>query len=309
MSVTDGEGSRLAGILGALAALLIWSGFILTTRWGLRGPIQPADMLMLRFGVSGLIMLPFFIRRGFAGLQFWQVMTMALLAGVGFSCLSFFTGFSMAPAAHAGVLLPGMLPFFTSILGALFLGERLRGMRLLGLGLIFAGIAALGWSSISSDTPGQWIGDLGFMGASLSWSVFTVLMRRWNVSPVNATMLICVPSMVIYTPVYLAFLPVHLHELPWTWIAFYGVYQGLFAVVLSVIAFGIAVRNIGATSAASITSGVPAIATVAAIPLLGEVPTPVTALGVALAICGMLVSVQAVRRGPAVSLRHSTAGD
>ncbi|MEQ8344074.1 MAG: DMT family transporter [Sneathiellaceae bacterium] len=308
MTNSSGEGSRLLGISCAFACLLIWSGFILTTRYGLRGPVQPADMLMLRFGVSGLIMLPVFLRHGFAGLRFWQAMTLAALAGVGFSCLSF-TGFTLAPAAHAAVLLPGMLPFYTSILGALFLGEKLPAMKLVGLGLLFAGIASMAISSLSSEVPGQWRGDLSFMSASLSWSIFTVLMRRWNVSPVMATAVICVPSMVIYTPVYLLFLPVGLGDLPWTWILFYGLYQGLVAVVISVIAFGIAVRNIGATAAASISSGVPAIATLAAIPLLDEIPTPVTAIGVALAITGMLVSVQAVRRGPAVSLRHGAAGD
>ncbi len=306
MTALQGEGSRPLGILAALAALLIWAGFILTTRYGLRGPVQPADMLMLRFGVSGLVMLPLFAMRRFAGLRPWQVLTMALLGGIVYSSLSF-AGFSLAPAAHAGVLLHGMLPFFTAILGALFLGERLRGMRILGLGLIFAGIGALAISSIAADRPGQWVGDLGYLSASLSWSVFTILMRRWNVGAVDATMLICVPSMAIYTPVYLLFLPVGLGELSWSLIAFYGLYQGVLAVVVSIIAFGTAVRHIGATAAASVVAGVPAIATVAAIPLLDEVPGPVTAAGVALAIVGMLVSVHALRRGPAVSLRHGAA--
>ncbi|MFC3230795.1 DMT family transporter [Marinibaculum pumilum] len=303
MTVADGEGSRTIGIAAALAALLIWSGFILTTRYGLRGPVQPSDMLMLRFGISGLILLPVFVMRGFAGLRAWQVLVMALLGGLLYSSLSF-VGFGLAPAAHAGVLLHGMLPFFTAILGALFLAERLRGLRILGLGLIFCGIAALGISSLTDDAGSLWLGDLGFLGASLSWSVFTVLMRRWNLSAIDATMLICVPSMVIYTPIYLAFLPVGLGEMSWGWIAFYGIYQGVLAVVVSIVAFGTAVRHIGATAATSVIAGVPAIATVAAIPLLDEVPTPVTAIGVGLAICGMLVSVHAVRRGPAVSLRY-----
>lgn len=303
-----GEGSRPLGILAAVATLLIWSGFVLSTRYGLRGPVQPADMLALRFGVSGLILLPVFLRYGFAGLRLWQVALLSLLGGIGFSSLGF-AGFALAPASHAAVLLPGMLPFYTSILGALFLGERLRGLRLVGLGLIFGGIAALGVSSVTSEVAGQWRGDLAFMAASLSWSVFTVLMRRWNISPLTATTMVAVPSMIVYMPVYLLFLPVRMAELPWSWIVFYGVYQGLFAVVLSVLCFGIAVRNIGATAAATFASGVPVIATLAAVPLLDEVPAPLTAAGVVLTICGMLASVQAVRRGPSVSLRHGAPGD
>src|SRR5690606_28361354 len=114
-------------------------------------------------------------------------------------------------------------------------------------------------------------------------------------------------SMLLYLPVYLLFLPVRIGELPWSWILFYGIYQGIIALILSVLAFGIAVRHIGATAAASITAGVPALATLAAIPLLDAIPTPLAAAGVALAICGMLVSVQAVRRGPAVPLHHQAA--
>lgn len=308
MSVPFGEGSRTLGILAAATALLIWAGFIITTRYGLRGPVQAYDLLALRFLVGGLIMLPVVLLNGFAGLRLWQVLVMSLLGGLGFSCLSF-VGFTFAPAAHAGVLLPGSLPFYTAILGALFLGERLRGLRLVGLGLIFAGIGALAYSSLTAEVPGQWRGDLGFLSASLLWSGFTVLMRRWNISPINATALVAVPSMVIYLPIYLLFLPVTIDELPWTWILFYGVYQGLIAMVISVIAFGVAVRNIGATAATSITAGVPVLATLAAIPLLDEVPGPITALGVAVAVCGMLVSVHAIRRGPAVQLRHGAPGD
>lgn len=59
---------RLAGLsdqfLGFLAAgvvVVCWSGFNIVSRLGSKGVLTPFDLAAMRFGVSGVLALPFFM--------------------------------------------------------------------------------------------------------------------------------------------------------------------------------------------------------------------------------------------------------
>src|SRR5438105_7014789 len=54
------------GALYGLAAVSIWSGWIVVARLGLRTSLTPWDIAGLRFGVAGLLMLPLVFMRGLA---------------------------------------------------------------------------------------------------------------------------------------------------------------------------------------------------------------------------------------------------
>ena len=49
----------LSGALYGLAAVSIWSGWIVVARLGLRASLTPWDIAALRFGVAGLLLLPY----------------------------------------------------------------------------------------------------------------------------------------------------------------------------------------------------------------------------------------------------------
>ncbi|MFD1733124.1 EamA family transporter [Deinococcus malanensis] len=102
--------------------MLIWSGFILVSRLGAQGTLSAFDVAALRFGVSGLVMLPYLLRHGAGGLTLPQVAALGVSAGLGYAMLAY-SGFQLAPAAHAAVFMPGMLPFFTAALAWWFLGS------------------------------------------------------------------------------------------------------------------------------------------------------------------------------------------
>ena len=49
------------GLLAAMVVVICWSGFNIVSRFGAKGIFTPFDIAALRFGVSGLLSLPFFI--------------------------------------------------------------------------------------------------------------------------------------------------------------------------------------------------------------------------------------------------------
>src|SRR5258705_9538205 len=56
----------MRGALYGLAAVSIWSGWIVIARLGLRTSLTPWDIAALRFGVAGVLLLPYLVRHGLA---------------------------------------------------------------------------------------------------------------------------------------------------------------------------------------------------------------------------------------------------
>src|SRR5258708_35622231 len=56
----------LRGAACGLAAVSIWSGWIVVARLGLKSSLTPWDIAALRFGVAGFVLLPYLGGRGLA---------------------------------------------------------------------------------------------------------------------------------------------------------------------------------------------------------------------------------------------------
>src|SRR3954452_25250166 len=56
----------IRGALYGLAAVTIWSGWIVVARLGLKTSLTPWDIAALRFGVACLLLLPYVVSMGLA---------------------------------------------------------------------------------------------------------------------------------------------------------------------------------------------------------------------------------------------------
>jgi drug/metabolite transporter (DMT)-like permease len=285
----------LAGLAALAVVLGVWITFQLASRAGVRGALGPADLLALRYIVAGSCTLPWFWRRGFAGLGPARAAAIAVTAGPGFAVPAYL-GFVYAPPSHSGVLLSGALPLLTTLLAVAWLGERLDRARAVGLAVIVAGMALLGAASLGGAAPGAWRGDLWFLAGAASWATFTVLVRRWSVGPWDAAAITNVLSAIVVLPVYVLLLAPRLAAAPLGEVLFQGFIQGIFAALVSVVAFTRAVALLGAASTAMGTAAVPASVAVLAVPLLGEPLSLVEAAGAALATCGMVLTMRGLWR-------------
>lgn len=293
-----------AGYLYAAITLLIWSGFVVVSRLGSTGTLTPYDIDALRIGTSALVLAPWWLPRllksGLRQLRWYQSLTLAMLAGITYPLASY-TGFQISPASHGAVLISGMLPFFTSIFAGLLLGERPNRIRLLSLALILTGVMILLFTSMATLPAGQSTlkGDLFLLAASCLWSLFTVLLKLWQVRAFDVTLGVAAVSSLIYLPVFALFLPSHLSTASWQEIALQSFYQGFVVVCVAMWTYAKAVELLGSMRVVIIMSGVPVVGALLAVPILGEALTPGSALGAAIVFLGALLGAMARPAKPA----------
>ncbi|WP_372619091.1 DMT family transporter [Falsiroseomonas sp.] len=285
----DAARERRLGYACAVAVLFVWTGFLVFSRLSAQQALTPWDMGALRFTCSFLVALPLVAIFGLPRLKLRQVAAIGAFASFGFPMFAF-NGFAFAPAAHGGVLMPGMLPFMTAALAVPLLHEAWTRRRLLSLGVVAFGIALLALDTFGSH-PGAWRGDLLFLCAALSWSSYAVLARRWRIPAMDATIAMALIPAPLYLPVWWAFLPSNLDAVPAGVIAFHSLFQGTMATVLSAFLFTRAVAAIGPTRTTTVTSLTPAMGALLAWPLLGEALGAVGIAGVALVSVGMILGV------------------
>jgi drug/metabolite transporter (DMT)-like permease len=280
----------LKGFAAATAVILIWSGFNIVSRLGGRSPLTPYDMVAIRFVVSGIVFLPFVWTR-WHRLKWPRLAVLAAVGGTGYT-LFIYSGFALAPAAHAGILVNGGIPFASALIAWLILGHR-PGIRsefallVAGLGIVLISIHSLG--QLSGAPAHQWVGDVFFLLAAISFASFVLLLKHWNVSPIDATVGVSVISMIFYTPVYLLFLPKAITAVPVSLVLLQCVYQGILAASIAGLLFTYAIHNIGAQRATLMLAMVPGISAVAAVPLLNEPLDAVTIAGAVLVTVGAVL--------------------
>jgi drug/metabolite transporter (DMT)-like permease len=271
----------------------IWAGFILVSRHGGKGTLTGWDVTALRFGVGALIAL--FCLPRIALPPFKVIALFSLFGGIGYA-VAVYAAFRLAPAAHAAVLLPGALPFETAIIAWLWLGQKPAGRQRGALLLVFVGIAATAADTFAEGprlSALQLSGDLLFLCGSSLWAVFTLLLRRYPVPPLTATVVTTLGSAVVFLPVWWFLLPSTLAQAPAGEIALQAAYQGILVVFVAMMLYTLAVRQLGAQTVALLMAVVPGLAAVAAVPVLGESLSLLTLAGLGAVTAGAALGARA----------------
>jgi drug/metabolite transporter (DMT)-like permease len=287
MERTTAEYAR--GALFGLAAVLIWAGNIVVAGLGLRSDLTPWDISAIRFGVAGLILAPYLMRRGLAIDRLGWIGVLALVLGGAPTVLLANAGLLFAPASHAGALFPGVMPLVVAVLAAAILKEAFTLQKKAGFVLIATGV--VGIVSVSGATIGttQNIGHLLFLASALAFACYTVAMRRARLEGLHAAAISAVGSMLIYLPPYAMVAGAGIFDAAPSAIALQAVVQGLLTAVLSYVVYGLAVSILGASSGAAFAASCPAITALMAIPILGEWPSSADWCAIALISAGVYV--------------------
>lgn len=281
------------GYAAALGTVLIWAGFILVSRLGGKTALTGWDIVALRLGTASLVLLPFALnipRAAWRDLRLW---TLALLGGLLFLVLVY-AGFKLAPAAHGGILLPGMQPFLVTALAWLILGARPSRQRLWGLVPIALGVACVAVPQVLGHHEGDstLTGDLLMLLASFTWAAYSVLVKKWVYDPWLLTRFVALASCLVFMPIYLLWLPKALHEVPTEMLVLQGLYQGLGPTILAMVLFLKAVELLGAERTGALVALVPVMAGLGAVPLLDEPLTPWLVAGLLLVSGGAFVAAR-----------------
>jgi drug/metabolite transporter (DMT)-like permease len=189
-----------------------------------------------------------------------------------------------------GILMAGTVPLFAALGWWLVARDPLGPARLAGFALILAGVAALGWRSVSGDFGASWRGDLLFLLAAMLWAAYTVAFRFLKLTPWQGAALINTWSALLLLPLLLVFGAPKLLTAPWSDLALQAVWQGVIAGFLGLFVYGVAIARLGPGNAALFGALVPVLSTFGGHLFLGEPVTLATlaaafmvAAGIALA--------------------------
>ena len=261
------------GSFYGLAAVGIWASWVVAVRLGLKTSLKPWDITAIRFGVAGLILLPYLLRKGLAVKPLGGLGLAAIMVGGGAPMvLLSYGGLLFAPAAHAASLYTALIPLYVASLAAVVLGEAFTIAKRIGLVLIVTGVLGIVWGAGGTIGSRQNIGHAMFIGAGMVWACYTVAMRKARLKGLHAAAIAAVASLVTYVPVYAIIFGASLFNAPWRDIALQAFVHGVLTAVISLMLYGRAVSILGASHGSAFAALAPVMTAILAIPILGEWP-------------------------------------
>lgn len=266
-----------------------------SSSYGVRGSLTAYDITALRFGTAALLLLPLCIRKGLriGPYGIWGAVWLTLLMGAAYNTICII-GFKYAPTSHGSIIQTTVL-LLTTIGGMFMLRERLTPLQAFGILLSVIGIACL-LEADNSAMPDMWIGHALFFLGGAMWSAYTLSLRKWKADPLQVAGALSVISAVIYLPIYFLFLPKNISLDTWQPAIFHALYQGVLNSIFALICYNRAVTLLGAANSSVFLPLIPVLASLMAIPLLGEIPTWLEWAGMGLAGVGVLLATGVLGR-------------
>jgi drug/metabolite transporter (DMT)-like permease len=283
------------GCVLALGASLSFA----TARAGIINGLTPSDLILMRFSVAGVVLLPLLLRWGLptlAGIGWRRGLILTVLGGPAFA-LKQMGGYAFAPLAHGAVIHPASVTILSTGIAAALLGERLSRGHLIGAGLVIGGIVLISWQGLHAATGvGSWVGDLLFFASAVLWAGFTVLIRHWRLPAIRVIAVVSVLSLLVVLPSYLAWYGLeHLRARPPLPMAMQALVQGLLQGIVALTAYSQAIRVLGVSRAVLFPAMVPGISILIGIPIVGEVPNATQVIGLLLVTIGLVCAIGTFR--------------
>jgi len=283
------------GAFYGLAAVCIWASFIVVSRLGVQTSLTPWDIAAIRFSVAGLLLLPLLVSKGLALDRLGWTGVAAIVLGCGAPMVLLVNiGLLFAPAAHGGALFPGVMPLMVAMLAAAILHEPFTPPKTAGLALIVVGAIGIVWITGGAVGTRQNIGHVLFLAAGLVWACYTVSMRGARLDGLHAAAIAGVGSLVLYLPAYAFIAGASVLKAPPVDIALQAIVQGVLTAIVALLLYGRMVSLLGATRGAAFVALTPAMTALIGIPILGEWPSAIDWLAIAM----ISIGVYAVSGGP-----------
>jgi drug/metabolite transporter (DMT)-like permease len=294
------------GAVYGFAAVCIWAAFIVVSRFGVSTTLTPWDVAAIRFAVAGALLFPLFFRKGLAVARLGWIGVGAIILGGGAPMVLLVNiGLLFAPAAHGGALFPGVMPLMVAILAAVILKEAFTLQKTVGLSLIVLGAVGIVWITGGTIGTRQNIGHALFLAAGFVWASYTVAMRRARLDGLHAASIAAVGSNVLYLPAYALAMGTSMFKAPPLDIALQAIVQGVLTAIVALSLYGRMVSLLGATGGAAFVALTPAVTAVMGIAVLGERPSPVDWIAIAM----ITIGVYAVSGGPLSMSQGNSARD
>jgi drug/metabolite transporter (DMT)-like permease len=211
----------------------------------------------------------------------------------------FLIGLVRTPASDGAILVPGLIPVFTTLLAWRAFGERPTRRVVFGFAVAIVGLVIV-VDPAGAVSSSRLTGDLILVGAAVCWAVYTILGRAATArfDPLLATTYASAAGALMLAPFSVAGWGTLVHAGAAAWLAI--LYLAPLGTVLAFVLYYDSVRRLGASRAAAFTLLVPVFGVSSSILVLGEPLRAGIAVGGAIVLGGLwLVQRRPARQVPA----------
>ena len=262
--------ARTQGYLFVCITMCIWGGFTILSRLNLHWHVSAWDLVAMRFAIAFIILMPVLVyKKDLAFLWHPRPVILALTGGLAY-CLTVYTAFLQAPAAHAAIFLNGCIPLCTAVAAYLLFRQPFDKHTWLSLSIMSSALVLMSYLMLRDQATAFGLGDLLFFISAVWWGIFTVLLKQWKLSAWHSMASVAIWSAIIYLPAYVLFVPKHFQEAEPIHLVIQGLFHGVLVVIIATLTYVAAIERLGAFKTGSIVTLAPFIAAVIAVPLLDE---------------------------------------
>jgi drug/metabolite transporter (DMT)-like permease len=272
-----------------------WSLNYISTKYAVR-EIPPLLTSGLRMLIAGSIMLGlYWLQHRQGKIPHWDRRDVKRLVvigimGAGLNQFFFVLGISLTTVSHAAIMI-GLTPITVLVL-AWYMGlEKLSGLRLAGMLTALGGVAVLQFSS-SKAGGATLIGDLIVYCGAVMFALYTVRGKRETarISGVVVNTFGYVGAAVLMLPITIGY-SIGFNYARVTWFAWASLlYMAVFPSVICYAIYYYALSHVPASRVSAFSYLQPLLATLFAIPLLGEHPTNSLMMGGGLVLTGVFLA-------------------
>ena len=278
---------------------LLWSVNYLVGRLA-PGTVAPHMLALLRWTIAGLVLLPFawpelLVKRSSILKNGWHYLVFGAL-GMWICGAWVYIGARTTGATNIA-LIYALSPVFIALVSSLWLRERLGWLQWLGIALAFVGL-------LHVVIKGQWsalaqvklvAGDLWILGATVSWTLYSLFLKRWptDFSPIARLVLIISGGVLVLLPLTVleALSGLPMTQTIWGWkTAALVVAAGLIPGAGAYLAYSTLQKALGAARAGLTLYLGPVYAAVVAYVVLGESIALFHAVGAAIILPGIYLA-------------------
>lgn len=286
--------TEILGITAGLLTVLIWGGYLASSRAGITAGLSGMDVAFIRITVAALLFVPIALNllwKKKTNFKWLHIIVLTILIGPPFVFISA-GGYAYAPLAHGAILTPTFLTIGGLIFAKFLLSDTISKQALIGVAIILTGLLLIAGSAFFEMSVTFLIGDTMFIFSGLMWAMAVALQKKWNLQPIELAAFVSVLGALIYAPYYLtthSLEPIKNLSSEMLW--FMIIVQGVLSGVVALFSFAKAIQLLGAARASLFPALVPAIAILIGIPITGELPTEWQWLGLFIVTAGLITAV------------------
>jgi drug/metabolite transporter (DMT)-like permease len=284
--------STLKGVAYALLAIVLWSGWVVVSRFGVTSSLSAFDITAIRFLVAGVLLLPFWIPhcRRYSLKHHLRSILLGFMMGAPYVAIVL-SGIQHSSVAHAGIMQAASV-ISTYGFSYVLLNHKPKFIQVFGMMIAIGGILWILIEALEVDvnTTSTWLGHALLVIGGISWGLYITCVKAWRLPALQASTEVAVWSLFLYLPLYFLFSPTDLFAAPFSEVVLQGIYQGVLASIVGMMAFNHAIHLLGPTKASAFIPLIPALSTLLAIPLLSEHPTFIEWMGIGMISFGILLS-------------------